>query len=78
MEHTRQAPYYHSYRVPQFGPYPVDEPAKGYKSYRVRSGKSHYNMSKISFGPVEFFFQYWFQQPDQLAVHVIDGGSKKQ
>ena len=78
MQHRRDAPNGNRNRVTQLCPDTVDYFSVDQLAKRVAGGKGHNNPAIIRFRPAENSFEFRLQEPKDLPVYVIDGGSRKQ
>ena len=78
MPHRGQAPEHHGQRVTQPCTQPVYYPAHHHHAHRVRRLKSKHQIAVVDFVPSQIVLQCGLEDSQDLAVHVVFGGSEKQ
>lgn len=78
MRHRGRAPEKHGKREADPRAEPVDQFPDEQQTCTVGKLKSEDDVAISDFGPSELRLQRWFQQADDLSVHVVDRGREEQ
>src|SRR5207253_1399417 len=78
VAHRRQTPHADGKCISNPGAYPVHQSADYQKPQCVGSLKCCNDVAVLDLIPSDDVLELWSQQSEDLAIHVIDSGSKKQ